>query len=109
MKFDSILFIHKKCLSPMEQKIQSTTENNQGMLYLYECPECHYLITCQIDILLDDTVEIQVVCENCEKFMNIVPDYVAPQRGTLYYRCYRCNQAILLHTLTPDLFSRPTS
>jgi predicted RNA-binding Zn-ribbon protein involved in translation (DUF1610 family) len=104
MNFDSIKFIHKKCFTQMDQKIIVNLSETREVIYLYECPECHYVITCSIQVLNDESIEIRNICENCEKSMNVLPDYVTPQRGIIYYRCHKCLQEIILHTLTQTNF-----
>ncbi|MHA1651162.1 MAG: hypothetical protein ACTSYB_13290 [Candidatus Helarchaeota archaeon] len=104
LKFDSIVFFHTKCLSRMKRKLTSNSRDSTEILYLYECPECHYFVSCHIQKLEDGTIEIQMVCERCESYMSISPNYMTPQRGVIYYRCYHCLQGIFIHTLMPNLF-----
>ncbi|HUX98100.1 MAG TPA: hypothetical protein VMV49_00980 [Candidatus Deferrimicrobium sp.] len=93
----------------MEQKITADLNEKKEVFFLYECPECHYVITCSIQVLNDESIEIRNLCENCEKSMNVLPDYVTPQRGIIYYRCYKCLQEVILHTLTQTDFLDPNS
>ena len=85
----------------MQRKLEVNPSNK---LWLYECPECHFFITCIIQVFKNGTVQIQNICESCGKNMNVLPDYVTPQRGIIYYRCQKCGQEILLNTLSPLLF-----
>ncbi|MHA1130861.1 MAG: hypothetical protein ACTSQI_09295 [Candidatus Helarchaeota archaeon] len=99
IKYDSLMFIHKTCIIQMHREFASLYAMGHKYFSVYKCPDCHYLITCEIKVMDDNTTEIQIVCETCGTYMNLLPDYVTPQRGTLYYRCYRCHQAILLRTM----------
>ncbi len=89
----------------MEKRLSTPELEATEKLFMMECPECHYFITCHIKESEDHVIEITIACENCNNFMNIIPDYVTPQRGTIYYRCYRCHQGIILQTLNPNLIS----
>ncbi len=90
MNRDSIIFIHRRCFTHMQRILETTDPEIKERVYLYECPECHYFITCNIQEFMDKTIEIQNVCENCGRNMNVLPDYVTPQRGIIYYRCHKC-------------------
>ncbi|MDD1778303.1 MAG: hypothetical protein LUQ65_09055 [Candidatus Helarchaeota archaeon] len=101
MNLDSIIFIHRRCFTQMQRKIETI---NSEKLWVYECPECHCFITCIIQVLKNGSVQIQNFCEHCGKNMNLMKDYVTPQRGIIYYRCQKCGLEILLSTLSPLLF-----
>jgi predicted RNA-binding Zn-ribbon protein involved in translation (DUF1610 family) len=101
MNLDAIIFIHRRCFTPMQRKLEA---NSPEKVWLYECPECHCYVTCIIQVLNTGSVQIQNICEHCGNNMNVLPDYVTPQCGIIYYRCQKCGLEVLLSTLSPLLF-----